>query len=170
MKLSLNSKVLHSITKICENNQYEFIRSGGDHSLHREIPEDLKDLFSQYSHKVNGDSTNTRAELLALWSVLSICILLGLPLQMIMGDSKVIISWVNRLSSLNLPHLKHWCEEILSMAKHFPMVTYNHIYREHNRMADDLSKRALDLEFGSAYYSETFDGKIIDDGYYALFD
>ena len=117
-----------------------------------------------------GISTNTRAELLALWSVLRVCNLMGLPIQMIMGDSMVIISWVNKLSTLNLPHLKHWCDEILSMAQHFPSVTYNHIFREHNRLADELSKRALKLEFGSAYFSETFDGEIIGDGYYSLFD
>ena len=117
-----------------------------------------------------GSSTNTRAELLALWSVLRVCNLIGLPIKMILGDSLVIISWMNRLSTLKLPHLKHWCDEILSMAHLFPSVTYNHIFREHNRLADELSKRALRLEFGSAYFSETYDGEIIGDGYFSLFD
>ena len=44
-----------------------------------------------------GSSTNTRAELLALWSVLQVCYLMGFPIHMIFDDSMVIISWVNGL-------------------------------------------------------------------------
>ena len=116
-----------------------------------------------------GNCTNTRAELLALWSLPRTCILMGLPIQLIFGDSMVVISWVNRLSTLKLPNLKHWCEEILSMVQHFPPVTFNHIFREHNSLADDLSKKALNLDIDTAYFSETFDGEIIGDGYYTLF-
>ena len=51
-----------------------------------------------YSFSVGcGSSTNTRAELLALWSVLRLIYLMGLPIHMIYGDSMVIISWVNGL-------------------------------------------------------------------------
>ena len=38
-----------------------------------------------------GCSTNTRAELLALWAVLRVSLIMGLPLLMIYGDSFVII-------------------------------------------------------------------------------
>ena len=88
---------------------------------------------------------------------------------MIFGDSMVVISWVNRLTTLKLPNLKHWCEEILSMVQHFPPVTFNHIFWEHNSLADDLSKKALNLDIDTAYYTETFDGEIIGDGLYTLF-
>ena len=40
-----------------------------------------------------GPGTNTRAELLALWSVLKVSIMMGVPLHQIFGDSMVIISW-----------------------------------------------------------------------------
>ena len=36
-------------------------------------------------------------------------------------------------------------------------------------LADDLSKKALNLDIGTAHYTETFDGEIIGDGYYTLF-
>ena len=39
-----------------------------------------------------GCSRNTRAELLALWDVLRVSLMMGLPIHMIFGDSLVIIS------------------------------------------------------------------------------
>ena len=54
-----------------------------------------------------GSSTNTRAELLVLWEVLKVSLMMGLPMQLIYGDSMVIISWLNRLSALDVPSLMH---------------------------------------------------------------
>ena len=59
-----------------------------------------------------GSSTNTRSELLALWALLSMTKHMGIPMLTIFGDSLVIISWANRICSLNLPHLSHWCDDI----------------------------------------------------------
>ena len=116
-----------------------------------------------------GHSTNTRAELMALWSVLHVSILMGLPLKMIYGDSKVVISWVNRISTLDVPTLKHWCDEIISMLRMTPPVSINHIYREHNTLADGLSKKALLLDMGIGYYTKTMDGLDIGYGHITLF-
>ena len=44
-----------------------------------------------------GKSTNTRDELLALWALLAVSKLLGIPLQTIYGDSLVIINWAKRI-------------------------------------------------------------------------
>ena len=79
-----------------------------------------------------GQITNTRSELLALWALLSVAIHLGIPLLSVFGDSQVIISWVKRTASLNTPLLSHWCDDILSLLHHVPLVTINHIYHEHN--------------------------------------
>ena len=116
-----------------------------------------------------GNNTNTRAELLAIWSVLRVSMLMGLPIQLILGDSMVIISWVKRLSALEIPSLKHWCDEIFSMLLLVPPVTFNHIFREHNMLADGLSKKALNLELGKGHFTETMDGKVIGDGHLTLF-
>ena len=116
-----------------------------------------------------GNSTNTRAELLALWSVLRVSHLMGLPIKMIYGDSLVVISWVNRISTLDLPTLKHWCDEIYTMLRLAPPVSFNHIYREHNTLADGLSKKALQLDMGIGYYTESMDGIVIGEGHFTLF-
>ena len=54
-----------------------------------------------------GRSTNTRAELLALWALLFAAKDFGIPSLNIFGDSTVIINWVNNLASLESPCLGH---------------------------------------------------------------
>ena len=116
-----------------------------------------------------GSSTNTRAELLALWAVLRVSYLMGLPIRSIYGDSMVIISWINELSALDLPSFIHWCEDIKHMKRLAPQVIFMHIYREHNMLADSLSKKAVNLNIGLALFTEYLDGKAIEDGHYSLF-
>ena len=94
---------------------------------------------------------------------------MGLPIQRIYGDSMVIISWVNGLSALEIATLKHWCDDINTMRQLVPPVSFNHIFREHNMLADSLSKMALNLEVGSGHFIETLDGKVIEDGHFTLF-
>ena len=87
-----------------------------------------------------GCSTNTRAELLALWVVLRVSLMMGLPIHLISGDSMVIISWLNRLSALDIPTLMHWCDDIKNMLQLVPPMIFKHIFREHNMLVDGLSK------------------------------
>ena len=94
---------------------------------------------------------------------------MGLPIKMIFGDSMVVISWVNRWSTLNIPTLKHWCDEIFTMLHLLPTVAFNHTFREHNMLADELSKKALSLDMGSGHFSEYLNGKHIGDGEITLF-
>ena len=80
-----------------------------------------------------GKSTNTRAERLALWALLVVSKLLGIPLLTIYGDSLVIINWANKTTYLDSPSLRHWCEDIRSLIQNFSPLTLNHIYHEHNQ-------------------------------------
>ena len=75
-----------------------------------------------------GCSTNARAELLALWAVLRVSLIMGLPIHLISGDSMVIISWLNRLSALDIPSLRHWCDDIRDMLHLDPPVIFKHIF------------------------------------------
>ena len=116
-----------------------------------------------------GVCTNTRAELLALWSVIRVSHLMGLPIKVIFGDSLVVISWVNGTAALDVPTLKHWCDDIITMLRLAPPVSFNHIFREHNTLADGLSKRALHLDMGIGHFSETMNGLTIREGLFSLF-
>ena len=116
-----------------------------------------------------GCSTNTRAELLALWAVLRVSLMMGLPIHLIFGDSMVIISWLNELSTLDIPSLMHWCDEINNMLQLVPSVIFKHTFREHNMLADGLSKQALKLDMGHGSFSEYLDGMVIENGQFVLF-
>ena len=116
-----------------------------------------------------GCSTNTRVDLLALWAVLRVSLMMGLPIHLIFGDSMVIISWLNRLSALDVPALMHWCDDIRNMLHFAPRVILKHIFHEHNSMADGLSKQALKLDMGYGTFSETMDGMVINYSQFVLF-
>ena len=94
---------------------------------------------------------------------------MGIPLQLIYGDSMVIIYWLNRISALDVPSLMHWCNDIRNMLQMAPPVIFKHIFHEHNMLADGLSKQALNLDMGYGSFSETMDGLVINHGQYVLF-
>ena len=94
---------------------------------------------------------------------------MGLPIYMIFGDSLFIISWLNKLSTLDIPSLRHWCDDIRLMLHLDPPVIFKHIFREHNSLADGLSKQALNLEMGYGTFSESLNGLVIEHGHFMLF-
>ena len=94
---------------------------------------------------------------------------MGIPLQLIYGDSMVIISCLNRSSAFDVPSLMHWCSDIRYMIHLAPSVIFKHTFREHNSLADDLSKKALHLDMGYVTFLETLDGLVINQGSFELF-
>ena len=116
-----------------------------------------------------GCGTNTRTKLLALWAVLRVSLMMGLPMHLIYGISMVIISWLNRFSTLDVPSLMHWCIDIRNMLQLAAPMIFKHIFREHNLLADGLSKQALNLDMGYGFFSETMDSMVINHGQFVLF-
>ena len=51
--------------------------------------------------------TNTKSELMALWALLSVANIMGIPCLNILGDSTVIIKWENFHASLYPLDLSH---------------------------------------------------------------
>lgn len=111
-----------------------------------------------------GLSTNTRSELLALWTLLQCAKIMGLPHLHIHGDYAVIINWFIHRSTLSLLTLDGWCHFIRELEPHFIQLSSIHIQREHNTTVDSLSKEALTLAF-----TEFTTGECIDQGSYFLF-
>ena len=94
---------------------------------------------------------------------------MGLPTHLIFGDSMVIISWLNGLSTLDISPLMHWCDEINNMLHLIPPVIFKHIYHEHSMLVDGLSKQALNLDMGYGTFFESLDGMVIEHGQFVLF-
>ena len=108
-----------------------------------------------------GANTNTRAKLMALWSLLTFATNIGLPTLTIFGDSLVIINWANFVASLAVLDLEHWCTRISEAKACFLSINFQHVYREHNRSVDGLSKEALVLELGRLSFTEHLEGEEI---------
>ena len=104
-------------------------------------------------------STNTCAELLALWVLLTFANMLGLPYLHIRGDSSAIINWFNRRVDLSSLELEGWCRNIRALQDSFAHLEATHVYREYNDKADSLSKEALGLNSGYLHYMEFIEGK-----------
>jgi ribonuclease HI len=103
-----------------------------------------------------GVGTNTKAELLGLWASLTLASLWSINHILVLGDSRVIIDWINQKSKLHSVHIEGWKEKTLQLSKFFTDINFQHISRTHNWEADALSKRALKEEVGrlSVYHCE----------------
>lgn len=131
-------------------------------------------LFFNENHHLDcslgvGYGSNTKAELLGLWALLFTSQMMGVPLPHIYGDSQVIINWAKGLSALTPPDLHHWCRETKKLILSFPGLSLSHIYREHNRIADGLSKTALTLSPGIGCFSEFIDDLLVTSDSFQLF-
>jgi ribonuclease HI len=90
-----------------------------------------------------GAGTNTKVELMGLWSTLTLATLWSIKKLQVLGDSKVIIEWINHKGNLHSTNIECWKQKTKDLAKTFNDISFQHIYRDHNKEADSLSKRAL---------------------------
>ena len=92
-----------------------------------------------------GHSTNTRAELLALWTSLYMAKDIRLPYLHIFGDSLVIINGAKNESTLSMVNLEAWYINIMQLISWFTFVDFSHVFREHNQREDTLSKEGISM-------------------------
>jgi ribonuclease HI len=105
-----------------------------------------------------GPGTNTRAELLGAWASLHLATILNIEHLQLIGDSRVIIDWLNHIGKLHSIALLAWMDRIRSIQCHFKKLTFTHASREYNREADLLSKTTLQKKAGLISYNQWLDG------------
>ena len=98
---------------------------------------------------------------MGLWALLLTSQMMSIPLVHIYGDSQVIINWAKGITALTPPELSHWCGETQKLITSFHDLAFCHIYREHNRIDDSLSKTALSYDPGYGCFSEFFDDHLV---------
>ena len=62
-----------------------------------------------------------------------------------MGDSKVIVNWALEVHSIQSVDLYHWLGCVKRLFLLLNNLSFHHIYREYNTLADALSKQAIGL-------------------------
>jgi ribonuclease HI len=90
-----------------------------------------------------GEGFNTKAELIGLWASLFLASSWSLNHLLVLGDSRIIIEWINHKSNLQSVHIEGWKQQTRALANFFTDAKFHHIPRCHNSEADALSKRAL---------------------------
>jgi ribonuclease HI len=95
-----------------------------------------------------GAGTNNKAELLGLWVTLLLANFWSLNHICVLGDSKLVLDWINQISELNSVHLEGWKLKTRMLAIFFSDIQFCHVPRAHNGAADALSKTALNAVVG----------------------
>ena len=113
--------------------------------------------------------SNTRDEVIGLWSLLHYARIWGVDHFQALGDSQVVINWVKGKTGLKTLELPHWLDSIVLQKKVFSWITFDHVYKDFNQEVDDLSK----LDFGDMdsiiHYSFNLDGVVTEAGNLVFF-
>jgi ribonuclease HI len=116
------------------------------------------DLHVYRWHINCGTGTNTKAELLGAWVTLILAKLWKISKIQLMGDSKVIIDWLNHKTNLHAIDIVGWRRRTKVLTTYFQEISVHHIFRDFNKEADRLSKQGLlDQKVNLTYYT-------VDDG------
>jgi ribonuclease HI len=117
------------------------------------------DVHTKYRWNLNsGRGTNMRDELLGAWESLFLAAILLVHDLFMVGDSNIFIDWLNGKGSIMVENLHNWMERISDIIPLFSSLTFAHIYREENKVANSLSKKALYLCQGQVTFILWKDG------------
>jgi len=94
--------------------------------------------------KFVGYKTNNQSEYSALIIGLKEALNLGINTLCVYGDSLLVINQVNGLFCVKSPLLVELYNEAIELKKQFKYIEFNHVYRENNKRADELSNLALE--------------------------
>jgi hypothetical protein len=92
------------------------------------------------------------------WASLILATRLSIPYLHLLGDSKIVIEWLNHKGSLQVVSLEIWKERIKDTLIYFRNISFAHIFREENQEANRLSKVTLTNLHGSIAYNLWEDG------------
>jgi len=95
------------------------------------------------SSKFIGTKTNNYSEYSALIFGLREALRLGIECLCVLGDSLLVINQLNGIYRVKSEDLLELYEEAVQLKNLFKYIEFNHIYREKNKRADELSNIAL---------------------------
>ena len=139
MIISRNIKAIIRDTYINDNNKQQL---GTLHVLSwncRVFPWNKHPMF--FHMKMGcGHQMNTCAKLLELWGLMFFASVVGVPSLSLYGDSKVIVDRANNSLLLQVMDLEQRCLCNFWLLKSFISLSVSYVFREHNALADKLSK------------------------------
>ena len=94
---------------------------------------------------IGNKNTNNEAEYIGLIIGLEEAINIGVKDLYVEGDSLLVIKQMKGLYKVKAENLYKLYEKAKKLEKQFTSVSYNHVYRDKNKRADELSNMALNL-------------------------
>ena len=64
----------------------------------------------------------------------------------------MLIDHLNNKVSIRLGSIAHWLERVEIQKKSFAVFSFHHVFRENNVVADRLSKKGLEGNYGEMHY------------------
>lgn len=122
-----------------KNNQNKKLRRAG----YGFIIYDNKDNEIYKKSTFIGNETNNVAEYLGLYNGLKKCKKLNIKNVNVYGDSKLIVNQINGIYKVKNKRLKEIHEDCLKIIIFFDNFHINHIYRNKNKVADNLANISL---------------------------
>ena len=100
-----------------------------------------EDHFFHFSAGL-GRGSNNYAELMTLRLLLLFTLEQGCLSLQVFGDSMLVIEWEKENVQCHVMILIPILEEVIHLKQQFNHISFTHVYRERNRVADQLSKEA----------------------------
>jgi hypothetical protein len=107
--------------------------------------------------------TNMNAEFLVLWALMFLVNSLKLKKLQIIGDSKVVMKWVNKKIQVQVVWLQPLLRKIQAFLDELEWFSCAHIYKDMNFNDNQLSKDTLLLNQGAFILQKFHDDCFIDD-------
>ena len=95
------------------------------------------------SYKFVGFKTNNQSEYSALILGLKEALHQGIDTLCVYGDSLLVINQVNGIFRVKSPMLIELYQEVIELKAQFKHIEFNHVYRDYNKRADELSNLAV---------------------------
>jgi hypothetical protein len=83
---------------------------------------------------------------------------LNIDVLHVFGDSKIVIDWLNSRGKLQVISLVGWRDIIKELIKSFNTIHFSHIYRDQNKEAYFVSKKAIHMQEGKISYNQWIEG------------
>jgi hypothetical protein len=80
---------------------------------------------------------------MGVWAILTLVNLWSIQNLQILGDSKVVIDWLNHKGKLQAIDIEGWKLRTMELTTLFQGINFHHIFEEFNKETDQLSKQAL---------------------------
>lgn len=117
----------------------------GESGIAAVVRDEQGQIIHWWSSREKGMTCNEAEYAAAIMALEKLCALRNPPLSLrVLSDSQVMVHQMSGIASAHAPGLKQAQMRLRGLTLHFEQVTFHHIPREQNKLADALATDAVD--------------------------